>query len=58
MDEWGLEELELKAWMVILGTKVGEMSDMHKLIGELGGLQIHEICTAGRGGPAAAWYFV
>ena len=37
MDEWGLEALELKAWMVILGTKIGEKSDTHKLIGELGG---------------------
>ena len=40
MDEWGLEALELKAWMVILGTKIGEKSDTHKLIGELGGLWI------------------
>ena len=38
MDEWGLEALELKAWMVILGTKIGENSNTHKLIGELGGL--------------------
>ena len=37
LDEWGLEALELKAWMVILGTKIGENSDTHKLIGELGG---------------------
>ncbi len=37
MDEWGLEALELKAWMVILGTKIGENSNTHKLIGELGG---------------------
>ena len=36
MDEWGLEGLELKAWMVTLGTKTGEMSNTHKLIGELG----------------------
>ena len=36
---WGLEALELKAWMVILGTKIGENSDTHKLIGELGGLK-------------------
>ena len=28
--------IELKAWMVILGTKIGEKSDTHKLIGELG----------------------
>ena len=40
MDEWGLEALELKAWMVILGTKLGENSDMHKLIGELGGFMV------------------
>ena len=40
MDEWGLEALELKAWMVILGTEIGENSDTHKLIGELGGLYI------------------
>ncbi len=38
MDEWGLEALEMKAWMVILGTQIGEKSDTHKLIGELGGL--------------------
>ena len=37
MDEWDLEALELKAWMVILGTKIGENSKAHKLIGELGG---------------------
>ena len=37
MDEWGLEALELKAWMVTLGTKIGEMSNTHKLIGEFGG---------------------
>ena len=36
MDEWGLEALELKASMVILVTKIGEMSDTNKLIGELG----------------------
>ena len=40
MDEWGLEALELKAWMVILGTKIGESSDTRKLIGELGGFDI------------------
>ena len=40
MDEWGLEALELKAWMVILGTKIGENSNTHKLIGELGGLLV------------------
>ncbi len=39
MDEWGLEALELKAWMVILGTKIGENSNTHKLIGELGGFR-------------------
>ena len=38
MDEWGLEALELEAWMVTLGTTIGEMSYMRKLIGELGGL--------------------
>ena len=42
MDEWGLEALELKAWMVTLGTKIGENSDMHKLIGELGGLDYNK----------------
>ena len=40
MDEWGLEALELKAWMVILGTKIGENSNTHKLIGELGGYNL------------------
>ena len=40
MDEWGLEALELKAWMVTLGTKIGEKPDTHKLIGELGGLDL------------------
>ena len=43
MDEWGLEALELKAWMVILGTKIGEKSDTHKLIGELGGFNFASI---------------
>ena len=37
MDEWGLEALGLKAWMLTLGTKIGEKSDTHKIIGELGG---------------------
>ena len=38
MDEWGSEALELKAWMVTLGTMIGEKSDTHKLIRELDGL--------------------
>ena len=39
MDEWGLEALELKACMVILGTKIEKLPNTHKLIGELGGFQ-------------------
>ena len=39
MDEWGLEALELKVWMVILGKKIGHNSNMHKLSGELGGFR-------------------
>ena len=38
LDEWGVEAVELKAWMVTLGTNIGENADTHKLIGELGGL--------------------
>ena len=46
MDEWGPEALELKAWMVILGTKIGENSNMHKLIGELGGFTYTNVSVA------------
>ena len=33
MDEWSLEALELKAWMVTLGTEIGEISNTRKLGG-------------------------